>query len=81
MEPARAEISIEFDDATQAEIAFKSLKPEMEDGPKDRGRESMELSGKTLQVMIEGDDRAAFRAGIYNYSRWLKLMNRLLEKE
>jgi tRNA threonylcarbamoyladenosine modification (KEOPS) complex Pcc1 subunit len=81
MAAVRAQISLEFDRDSEAEIAYRSLLPEVLGSPGDRGREALELSGRRLAVLIEGEDPSAFRAGMYNYSRWLKLIGRLLDKE
>ncbi|NOZ77289.1 MAG: hypothetical protein GXO65_06435 [Euryarchaeota archaeon] len=78
---ARAEIAIQFDDERDAGVAFGALQPELQDGPGDRGREALEIDGPRMTLLIEGDDRAAFRAGVNTYSRWMKLILKLMEKE
>ncbi len=70
---------IEFENADQAEVAYKAIEPEVMSSPSDRAKSFVFLKDNKIFIRLTGNDRSAVRSSLNSYMRWLKLVKELIE--
>ena len=78
LQSIKAEFNIEFDTQEKAIIVLKSIQPEINGSPSDRTSMDINISGKTLKIMMNAQDAPSFRASLNSYLRWIKLSNEII---
>lgn len=76
---AKANISLAFDSAKNANAIYNALKPEMDAGPSDRTRVSLHLKKNIMDIDIEAADATSLRASVNTYFRWINMTKSLTE--
>ncbi len=69
----KAVIEIKFDSLEDAEVAFKTIEPELKSAPSSRSSVKSSLKGDILNLKIEAEDTHIFRASLNSYLRWIIL--------
>lgn len=72
-EHVKAEFKIKFENNEDAEVVFKTIKPELKTAPSDRSSVTARLDRDTLYLKIDAEDTHIFRASINSYLRWIIL--------
>lgn len=72
-EHVKAEFKIKFESSRKAEVALKSIEPELKSAPSKRSSVSANLDGNTLKLVIEATDTPSLRASVNSYLRWIIL--------
>lgn len=67
------EFKIKFESINDAEVVFKTIKPELQSAPSDRSSVNLDLQGNTLKLMIDAEDTPSLRASVNSYLRWIIL--------
>jgi KEOPS complex subunit Pcc1 len=68
-----AEFKIKFESSKDAEVVFKTIKPELQSAPSDRSSVNLDLNGNILNLVIDAEDTPSLRASINSYLRWIIL--------
>jgi KEOPS complex subunit Pcc1 len=76
---AKATIRLKFSTEKQAEIIFKSLKPETENPTTARAHTTLQKEGKQLTLRVEAKDTVALRATLNAYLRWINSILNVFE--
>jgi KEOPS complex subunit Pcc1 len=76
---AKATIRLKFSTEKQAEIIFKSLKPETENPTTARAHTTLQEEGKQLTLRVEAKDTVALRATLNAYLRWINSILNVFE--
>lgn len=69
----KAEFEIKFESSKDAEVVFKTIKPELQSAPSDRSSVNLDLNGNILNLVIDAEDTPSLRASINSYLRWIIL--------
>ena len=79
MSMCKAELTVSFASASEAENAEKSLVQETE--MKQRARSEISRREKELKLKIEADDPVALRAALNSYLRLIGIIRELAERK
>ena len=74
-EHVSAEFKIKFESLKDAQVVLKAIEPEIQSAPSERSSVSVELEGKTLNLVINAEDTPSLRASVNSYLRWIILSN------
>ncbi|MEE8401027.1 MAG: KEOPS complex subunit Pcc1 [Candidatus Hydrothermarchaeaceae archaeon] len=79
MNLAKAKIALAFNSEKEANAIYRALEPEACAGPTDRAKVTLHHDKKKLELKVRAKDASSFRAGIYTYSRWIRMAKSLSE--
>ena len=73
LERVKSNISVEFEDDSQAKIIYESIILEFETAPDFRSSMTIDLDGSNIMINIDAEDSTSFRASVNSAIKWIKL--------
>ena len=73
LERLKSNISVEFEDDSQAKIIYESIILEFETAPDFRSSMTIDLDGSNIMINIDAEDSTSFRASVNSAIKWIKL--------
>ena len=73
LESVKSDITVEFDNDTQAKIVYESIILEFETAPDFRSSMTLELDGSKILIKIDAEDSTSFRASVNSAIKWINL--------
>ncbi len=74
---ASAEMIFDFDSDEDARRVYEALKPELSSAPSDKTDVALEAKGKSLVLSVSAAEKAAFRAAVSTYVRWVRIAHEI----
>ncbi|MBE6489921.1 MAG: hypothetical protein E7Z83_03575 [Methanobrevibacter sp.] len=73
LESVKSNISVEFENSTQAKIIYDAIILEFETAPDFRSSMTIELDDSNILINIDAEDSTSFRASVNSAIKWIKL--------
>ncbi len=73
LESVKSNISVEFEDSSQAKIIYDAIILEFETAPDFRSSMTIDLDGSNILINIDAEDSTSFRASVNSAIKWIKL--------
>ena len=73
LESVKSNITVEFDNESQAEIVYESIILEFETAPDFRSSMTIDLEGSSIIINIDAEDSTSFRASVNSAIKWINL--------
>jgi KEOPS complex subunit Pcc1 len=81
LESAQFQLELTLDDHQDAEVLYKSIKPEITSAPSSRTHSTLELHGNIIKLRVKAKDSTSLRAAINSYMRWITLSHEVINLE
>ena len=73
LESVKSNITVEFENSSQAKIIYDAIILEFETAPDFRSSMKIELDGSNIVINIDAEDSTSFRASVNSAIKWIKL--------
>ena len=73
LESVKSNISVEFENSTQAKIIYDAIILEFETAPDFRSSMTIELDDSNILINIDAEDSTSFRASVNSAIKWINL--------
>ncbi len=73
LESVTSNITVEFENSTQAKIIYDSILLEFDTAPDFRSSMDLQLNGQNILIEIDAEDSTSFRASVNSAMKWIKL--------
>ncbi len=73
LESVKSNITVEFENSSQAKIIYDAIILEFETAPDFRSSMTIELDDSNILIDIDAEDSTSFRASVNSAIKWIKL--------
>lgn len=73
LESVKSNITIEFENSSQAKIIYDSILLEFSTAPDFRSSMTIDLDDSNIVINIDAEDSTSFRASVNSAIKWIKL--------
>ena len=73
LESVKSQVSVEFENSSQAKIIYDSILLEFQTAPDYRSTMDLTLDDKSIIINIDAQDSTSFRASINSAIKWINL--------
>ena len=73
LESVKSNITVEFENSSQAKIIYDAIILEFETAPDFRSSMTIELDDSNILINIDAKDSTSFRASLNSAMKWIKL--------
>jgi KEOPS complex subunit Pcc1 len=75
------QLELLMDSSKEAEILYKSIKPEIISSPSIRTESTLKIFKKKVILKVKAQDSTSLRAAVNSYMRWIILSNQVINLE